>query len=374
MSTFAIAFCLLATAFHLASSALAGWRCARWRHAPPPRDLPDIRAISVLRPVCGLDPVVEATLATTFRLAGIPHEVIFAAASASDPVVPFVRRLLAEHPGAPARLLVGEDLISRNPKLNNLEKAWRAAAHPWIAVVDDNVVLGQDSLERLRGSWRADTGLVCSPPIGIDPLSAAAELECAFLNTFQGRWQYAADAVGLGFAQGKVMFFRRDIVDDAGGLKRLGLEPAEDAAATKVVRAAGLKVHLSDRPFLQPLGRRSLGVVWRRQVRWARLRRATFPLFFTPEILTGALPPALALAYAAGEAGLPVMPLLALYLAGWYAVEAALAAVAGWHLGWRAPVAWIVRDLLLPALWVEAWIGDDFVWRGNEMTVSREAT
>jgi len=29
MSTFAIAFCLLAAALHLASAGLAGWRCAR---------------------------------------------------------------------------------------------------------------------------------------------------------------------------------------------------------------------------------------------------------------------------------------------------------------------------------------------------------
>ena len=373
MSTFAIAFCLFAVALHLASAGLAGWRCARWRRPAPRHDAPDIPAISVLRPVCGLDPAVVATLPTTFRLAGIPHEVIFAAASPTDAAVPLVRRLIAEHPGADARLLVGEEQISRNPKLNNLAKAWRAAQHPWVAIIDDNVVLGPDSLERLRAAWRPDTGLVCSPPIGVDPRSAAAELECAFLNTFQGRWQYAADAAGLGFAQGKVMFFRRDIIDDAGGLERLGQEPAEDAAATKVVRAAGLRVRLTDPPFQQPLGSRTFATVWRRQVRWARLRRATFPLFFAPEILTGALLPALALAYWAAGAGLPVVPLLALFLAGWYAVEAILSAAAGWHLGWRTPIAWIGRDLLLPALWVEAWIGDDFVWRGNPMTVGREA-
>ncbi len=57
----------------------------------------------------------------------------------------------------------------------------------------------------------------------------------------------------------------------------------------------------------------------------------------------------------------------------WYAIEALLALVAGWPLSWRSPLAWIARDLLLPVLWAEGWTGDNFVWRGNAMSVD-EAT
>ena len=53
----------------------------------------------------------------------------------------------------------------------------------------------------------------------------------------------------------------------------------------------------------------------------------------------------------------------------WYALEALLASVAGWPLSWRSLPAWIIRDLLLPVLWSEAWAGDSFVWRGNAMSV-----
>jgi hypothetical protein len=34
------------------------------------------------------------------------------------------------------------------------------------------------------------------------------------------------------------------------------------------------------------------------------------------------------------------------------------------------PFALLVRDLLLPALWIGALIGSDFVWRGNAMTAA----
>lgn len=95
-----------------------------------------------------------------------------------------------------------------------------------------------------------------------------AELECAFLNTYQGRWQYAADTIGLGFAQGKTMLWRRERLERAGGIHALGAEIAEDAAATKVVRNAVRRVRLVDRPFGQPLGARTPAQVWTRQLRW----------------------------------------------------------------------------------------------------------
>ncbi len=128
-------------------------------------------------------------------------------------------------------------------------------------------------------------------------------MECAFLNTYEARWQYAADACGLGFAQGKSMLWRRDVLEAGGGIERLGDEIAEDAAATKLVRRARLRPRLAAGPFDQPLGRRAWSEVWGRQARWARLRRATFPLFFAPELFTSGLLAIVAAAFGAAAFG-----------------------------------------------------------------------
>jgi hypothetical protein len=48
-----------------------------------------------------------------------------------------------------------------------------------------------------------------------------------------------------------------------------------------------------------------------------------------------------------------------------------LASIASWHLSLRYPLACVLRDLLLPVLFVKALTGDDFAWRGNEMRVER---
>ena len=116
------------------------------------------------------------------------------------------------------------------------------------------------------------------------------------------------EAAGFGFAQGKTMLWRRDILEAGGGIEALGAEIAEDAAATKLIQRAGLSAHLVDRPFQQPLGARRLKDVWSRQLRWARLRRATFPLYFAPEILTTSLFTLAAAGVAAPVLGAPCRP------------------------------------------------------------------
>jgi ceramide glucosyltransferase len=241
-------------------------------------------------------------------------------------------------------------------------------------MADSNVVLPHDYVAQLMRSFRPGTGLVCSPPIGSRPKGFWAEIECAFLNTHQARWQLSADSIGFGFAQGKSMLWRRDVLEHGGGIEALGRDVAEDAAATKMVRAQGLTVRLVDRPFEQPLGFRRARQVWDRQVRWARLRRATFPLYYAPEVLTGALFPTITVALAAAQLEIDVSSAALLFAGLWYGVEALTARAAGWHLSLAQAMAWIARDLLLPILWVQGLTGSKFVWRGNEMTVSEPVT
>ncbi|HLN09401.1 MAG TPA: ceramide glucosyltransferase [Xanthobacteraceae bacterium] len=367
----AATLCVAMTAAHVASIVVAMVRCrATGGRLPPPPGAPPV---SLLRPVCGVDNYAEETLRSAFLLDYPDYEIVLCVAHAKDPVVPLIERLIADHPGVPARLLIGNERISDNPKLNNLVKGWPAASRGWVVIADSNVLMPPDYIQRLLAAWEPDTGLVCSPPVGAKPDGIWAELECAFLNTYQARWQYFADSLGLGFAQGKNMLWRRADLDRVGGIKALAAELAEDAAGTKVVRNAGLRVRLVDRPFIQPLGARGALEVWRRQVRWARLRRATFRLFFLPELLSGAAPALVAGGLAAAGLGSSVLAVLAALGVTWYGGEALLARAAGWHLSARSPLVWMLRDLLLPVLWLEGWFGSSFVWRGNHMRVEATA-
>ena len=137
------------------------------------------------------------------------------------------------------------------------------------------------------------------------------------------------------------------------------------------MRGAGLKVRLVDRPFAQPLGYRSAAEVWNRQLRWARLRRASFLIYFLPEAFSGGVLPMLGspswrcVRYAADALRRGALPRSGM-VPKWL-----LAIAAGWHVSPRYPLYGLIRDLLLPALFINALRGSDFVWRGNEMQVER---
>jgi ceramide glucosyltransferase len=114
-------FCIIATVAHLASIVIAMLRLRRnsLGTAPLQQTLPPV---SLVRPLCGLDNYAADTLRSTFDLDYPHYEILFCAAAAHDPVVSLVEALIAEHPGTNARLLIGDDRVSGNPKLNNVVK------------------------------------------------------------------------------------------------------------------------------------------------------------------------------------------------------------------------------------------------------------
>lgn len=322
--------------------------------------------VSLLRPVCGLDSHDAETLTSSFLQDYPGYEILFCAARADDAALPLLRRLISENPQIPARILIGDTGHSANPKLDNVWKGWTAARSDWICIADANLLLPPYYLSTLVQCWGPDTGMVSSPAIGTRPTGAGGHLEAAFLNSNQARLQFGGDSLGLGFAQGKTLFFNRPLLERAGGLVALNRHLAEDASATIAIHSLGLKVSLPPLPYEQPVGRKSLRHVWKRQLRWSHLRHEAFPLLFYGEIANGALLPTCLFAAALTATGVPITLLLA-WLSIWYGAEAVLMRLAGWPAKAADFAALPVRDLLLPALWGATFMTHGFEWRGTSM-------
>lgn len=355
---------------NLVCLAITCWRLRRPQKGSALLDA--LPPVTIVRPVRGIEAFSRETLTSGLTLDYPRYRTIFCVADGHDPIVPLVGELIAEFGADRASLIVGDVAVSANPKLNNCVKGWDAAETEWVILADSNVLMPKDYIQRLMASWRPDTGLVCSTPVGSRPYGFWAELECAFLNTFQARWQYAGEALGFGFAQGKSMLWNKPFLDANGGIAALAAEIAEDAAATKLVRQAGKHVHLVGQPFEQPLGRRSLYDVVQRQFRWARLRRVTFLPFFLPEILSGPLIPCILAGFAATAFGFAIWQAVGLVLLHWYVGEMLLAHGVGWYLSWRFPFALLARDILFPGIWAYAFVAGEVSWRGNEMKIKTD--
>jgi ceramide glucosyltransferase len=360
-------WCAFILILNFASMALMACKChARPRTLPAPVDAPPV---SIVRPLRGLEPFSDETLGATFALDYPQYEIIFCVQSPSDPIISHVERLIAAHPERDARLLVGDDYVSVNPKLNNCVKGWEAARYDYVILADSNALPPRDYIQTMLAAFGRDTAMTVSMPIGSRPEGFWAVVECAILNTFQARWQYGAEAIGSGFAQGKNMMWRREVLDSAGGVRALGCEIAEDAASTKIIRAQNMNIRLVDMPFEQPLGRRTAREVYSRHARWARLRRVTFPAHYAPEFMNGSFAAVVFGAYAAMQFDIDAALIAWLIVASLHGGEMWLARVCGFPLDWRTPFALVMRDLLLPVMFVDALLFDDFVWHGNAMSV-----
>jgi ceramide glucosyltransferase len=370
---FCAAWCLLLLGLNFSAMIATGRKCrARERSLPAPVDAPPV---SLVRPLRGIETFSEETLRASFMLDYPDYEVIFCVQSPHDAIISLTQKVMAEHPQIPARLLIGDDYVSANPKLNNCVKGWDAASHRYVILADSNALPPRDYIQTMLAAFKdEETAMTVSMPIGSQPDGFWALVECAILNTFQARWQYGAESIGIGFAQGKNMMWRREVLDRAGGIRALASDIAEDAASTKIIRAQRMKIRLVDMPFEQPLGHRKAHEVYSRHVRWSRLRRVTFPGYFIPEFQNGAFMPVLLGAYAAELMDGPWLAAIvaAAILAALYGAEYQLARICGWTRDWRLPFAMLIRDAMLPVMFVDACLFDDFVWHGNAMTVREE--
>ena len=217
-----------------------------------------------------------------------------------------------------------------------------------------------DYLQRLLTSGAHDTGLVSAPPIG------------------------CASRQPLGRARMRLPQHLSGALAVCSRQPRHGLRAGQDHALAPQ-RSRGGRRHLgagerAGRGCSRHQGRARRGLAGApaptapSRSRWASDRRgrcgrgrcagrvcgaATFPGFFALEIFSGLLAP---LAGAcAGRAGARLrrrVPLAAAYTGLWLAAEAWLAAAAGWPFSWRSPLMWLLRELLLPVLWMQAWFGN----------------
>ncbi|MBS0547635.1 MAG: glycosyltransferase [Proteobacteria bacterium] len=366
LSLVAFAVALFLTGFHILACILASLRVSAVQPGGS-----RVEPLSTVISVAGLDgPEIEVAL-SALALASPTVEVLYCAYDEKDPAVGVLRQQLAATPAENVRLLIGRSRVSRNPKLDNIEKALDAAANDLVVFVDGNMRMPPDFVKRVMAEWDdASTGAVSSPPLGVEPANFWAEVECAMLNTLFARYLLAADHIGAGFVQGKVFMMRRSFLAAHGGMQALEGEPVEDGAATRLVRAAGRKVRAVTRPFEQPLGHRALTEVWQRTLRWSQQRRHSYPIVFTLEPLITAIPALAMTAMASIAGGLPTLPIVFALTVLWYGVEALLALRAGWPLNGRFVFAVIARDIMAILAWSVAWWRTRYVWRGHAVDLA----
>lgn len=323
----------------------------------------NLPGITVVKPLKGMDPGLRENLKSFFMLDYPQFELLFCVSDAQEPASLLVKKLQLEFPHVKSRLLVGEVPIGKNPKVNNMVRAFKVAQFDRTVISDSNVRCEPHYLQKMVSYLDADVGMVTSTIRGICPEGFWAQVEGANLNTYLARGMVLASRFGKACVMGKSMLFRRSTLQRFGGLSVLGKYLAEDYMAGQAIQKLGLKVVLASEPVSQILGSYDLDKYWQRHLRWGRIRKMQELLAFLLEPFLFA-PVASLLAFLWGG---PVMA-AATFLFWWFC-DFGVARSLGVPFRVLEPLGWGMYQILALPIWWIALLGSTCIWRGQRLEI-----
>ena len=322
----------------------------------------DLPPLTLVVPVKALDSGFQRAQESLLTQAYPEAEVLVSAAEEDSPALAAIRDILARSTRFPARILRSTGHFAASPKLNNLVAPFREARHDTIFMKDSNTILAPGDLEAAVRHLTPDTGLVVAVPVALGARNFAARIEESIMNGAHARVLTVASLLGLEVGVGKFMLFRRSDLDRAGGIPALASTVGEDNAMGKALARLGLKTVFSHYVVRQELGSRRFADVYERQMRWAVIRRDEERLAFVLELFNFAFPAAIAAGLAAPLVGLTALPAAAATIVGWLAAETLLLFTKQWGVSLLSPVAFLCREIMLPCIWLNAWLTNRVVW------------
>ena len=332
--------------------------CVHRSYTPP---------VTILKPVKGMDAESYENFASFCRQDYPAYQMIFAVASANDPVIPVIGRLRAEFPDADIELVVDGTIHGPNYKVCNLINAFPLAKHDIIIVCDSDIRVGDQYLREVcRPFAEPDVGLVTSLYRSSDVRGAACALEAmGFTSEMVPNVMVALRLEGLSFALGASMAVRREALEKIGGFPALVEYLADDYQLGNKVHRAGYRIDLSAYFVESIMHREGLRNILSRQIRWARTMRVSRPGGYFASGITQPFPFAcLALLVSCfSAAGCAAAALL-------YAVRTFVALTySRSFLGDMIFPRWLwllpARDALSFATWALAFLGNRVRWRGH---------
>jgi ceramide glucosyltransferase len=346
---------------------LAGWwlvRRFRAEPAPAPLGWP---GITVLRPLYGDEPLLEAALSSACAQDYPALQVIFGVQDPADPARPVAERVRARFAAADVAVVVDDTATGANRKVANLANMLSAARYDVLVIADSDVHAAPDYLTRIAAALeRPGTGLVTTLYTGRPAdRGLAARLGASAITHGFLPGALLARALGRQDALGATLALRRETLAAIGGFAALSEHLADDHLLGHKVQALGLAVRLAATVPATTVSESRLGALWRHELRWGRTIRALAPLAFAASAVRYPLAWALIALILSGGSGWAV----GLGAIAWAARGAAARGidralgVATLGVLWLLPL----RDLMSLAVLVASFGGNRVTWRGRTM-------
>jgi len=352
------------------AGAVRFWSDAAKIRARTPADA-GFPAVSVLKPVHGLEAQLRENIESFFRQDYPSFEILLAADEEDDAALQVVREVSARYPQVPCRILVTGKPPWPNPPAYCFYRMSEVAVHGILVTSDSDVEVAPDYLrEVVTPMLDSKVGMVTCVYRGKNAAGFWSGLTAIGMSVEMTAGVLVANLLeGMKFGLGPTIAVKKEAVEKIGGYEVLGEYFANDFMIGNLIDKAGYQVVLSHHVIDHVVNQKTLGKVWENQLRWAKSTRYSRPWGHLGSGLIFAIPYGLLGLLAGLALGQPV-------LGGTFLTVAILnRVIESWLIGWgvvRDPVAlkqfWMypLRDLLGFAVWVASYTGASSVWRDSK--------
>jgi ceramide glucosyltransferase len=346
------------------------------RQRPLPAPVSFAPPVSLLKPLDGAEPNLEAHIESFFNQNYPYFEILFCARSATDAGLEIARSISARYPHIPARFLSTGEVTYINAKVSSLELMDAAARHDIFIISDSDVRVAPNYIREVIAPFADEkVGAVTCLYRGVADQGLWSMLEAAGMSVEMTSGVLTANLLeGMKFALGPTMAVRRSCVQRMGGFGVLGPYCSDDFLLGAQVAAQGKTVVLSHHVIDHIILNLSFAASLRHQIRWMKSTRFSRPLGHLGTALTFSVP----FGVLACLAGIAMhRPILGLSLLAYSVVNRMiLAALVGSqavqerHLP-RTILLYPVRDFLGFCCWAASYLGSTILWRGRRYRLSR---
>ncbi|MDE3201255.1 MAG: glycosyltransferase, partial [Acidobacteriota bacterium] len=205
--------------------------------------------LTLLKPMHGADPGLEAYLETFFTQDYPNYEILFCARSEGDAGLAIARRVAERHPNIPAKFLsTGGQPDWINDKAISMEHMLAMAAHDILVISDSDVLVAPEYLRAVALPFAdARVGGMCCPYRGVAAEGGLwARLEAVGMSVEMTAGVLVARMMeGMQFTLGPTMAFRKQTVQRMGGFGVTADYCADDFILGNETHKAGETVVLS---------------------------------------------------------------------------------------------------------------------------------
>jgi ceramide glucosyltransferase len=343
----------------------------RLRAPSPAMDDTQLPPVTLLKPLCGLEPNLEANLASFFDQDYPGFEIIFGTRDGQDPALDIVRSLQRKYPAVPVKIVYSGEPDRPNAKVCSLEKMYARASYEYLVISDSDVEVAPNYIREVVGPLLdPEVGLVSCIYRGLPTGGLWSRLEALGMSVEMTSGVIVADMLaGMTFALGPTMAVRREVLDEIGGMPALADYCADDYVLGHEVHRAGYKVVMPKHVIDHVVMNRSFVTSMLHQLRWTKSTRFSRPAGHLGSVLTYAMPFGVLGGMVALIAG---MPMLAVALLGWAVANRMVMSIATGYAvvgDVRAlQYCWLypLRDLMGFAFWCGSYVGDTVDWRGEK--------